>query len=112
MRKINEKQFEIELVKPSTEFLWILAMPYTAVVPRDVAQRYGSAFGTIECGSGPYQLKSWQRNYSMVFKRRPNRSDERDGFTLEETGFNPLNVPSSYPFNKPFSTASKASASI
>ena len=90
LRKINEKQFEIELVKPSTEFLWILAMPYTAVVPRDVAQRYGSAFGTIECGSGPYQLKSWQRNYSMVFKRRPNRSDERDGFTLEETGFKPF----------------------
>lgn len=85
LRVINEKQFEIELVKPSTEFLWILAMPYTAVVPRDVAERLGSDFGTVECGSGPYQLSSWQRNYSMIFKRRPNRSEARDGFTPEES---------------------------
>lgn len=84
LRIINEKQFEIELVKPSTEFLWILAMPYTAVVPRDVAEQLGSEFGTIECGSGPYTLASWQRNYSMIFKRRPNRSEKRDAFTPEE----------------------------
>lgn len=84
LRIINEKQFEIELINPSTEFLWILAMPYTAVVPRDVAEQLGSEFGTIECGSGPYTLTSWQRNYSMIFKRRPNRSEERDAFTPEE----------------------------
>lgn len=84
LRIIDDKNFEIELVTPSTEFLWILAMPYTAIVPREVAQRFGSSFGTIECGSGPYQLDSWQRNYSMIFKLRPNRSDARDGFTAEE----------------------------
>lgn len=84
LRIIDDKHFEIELTEPSTEFLWILAMPYTAVVPCEVAERMGSEFGTIECGSGPYTLDSWQRNYSMIFKRRPNRSEVRDAFTPEE----------------------------
>ena len=80
LRVLDARTFEIELVEPSTEFLWILAMPYTAVVPREVAEKFGSAFGTIECGSGPYTLTSWKRNYSMIFTKRLNRSDARDAF--------------------------------
>ncbi len=61
----------ITLTAPSPVFLWLLAMPYTAVVPREVVEFYGSSFGENPVGTGPYYMAGWRRNYSMLYRRNP-----------------------------------------
>ncbi len=62
----------IELTAPCPQFAWMLAMPYTAVVPREAAEFYGPRFGEHPVGSGPYWLDHWRRNYAMAFRRNPD----------------------------------------
>lgn len=62
----------ITLSSPSPVFLWLLAMPYTSVVPHEAVTFYGEKFGDHPVGTGPYTLSSWRKNYAMHFSR--NRS--------------------------------------
>ena len=59
----------ITLDSPCPQFPWILAMPYTAIVPREAVEYYGAAFADHPVGSGPYRLARWRRNYVMDFDR-------------------------------------------
>jgi ABC-type transport system substrate-binding protein len=61
----------IELTRPFPQFLWLLAMSYSAAVPPEAVARYGSGFSEHPVGSGPYRLHSWRRNYEMIFTRNP-----------------------------------------
>lgn len=79
---LDEKIFRIHLTRPSTEVYWILAMPYTAVVPVEAVKKLGVSFGDTEVGSGPFVLKNWWRNYKMEFVRREHRCRERDRDSL------------------------------
>ncbi len=67
----DSRTVRIRLVRPSPEFIWTLAMPYAAVVPREAVARYGADFGGRAVGSAAYRLDSWRRNYEMVFARVP-----------------------------------------
>lgn len=78
IRVLDDRTLQIELVEPSSEFLWKLAMSYTAIVPREAVEMYGRDFASVEVGSGAYRLKSWTRNYRMTFERRPGRDIARD----------------------------------
>lgn len=62
---------EISLARPLHQFLWYLAMGYTAVVPREAVMRYGADFGSRAVGTGPYRLAEWRRNHRMVYTRDP-----------------------------------------
>lgn len=61
----------IRLAAPSPVFLWRLALPYTAAVPREAVEFYGAKFRDHPVGTGPYRLVSWRRNYAMRFARNP-----------------------------------------
>jgi ABC-type transport system substrate-binding protein len=71
LRALDDRTVRIELVRPSPEFVWTLAMPYAAAVPQEAVERYGRDFGTRAVGSAAYRLASWRRNYEMVFERVP-----------------------------------------
>jgi len=69
LQAIDAQTVRIELVRPMHQFLWYLAMPYSAVVPREAVAHYGGAFGSHAVGTGPYRLAQWRRNHAMVFVR-------------------------------------------
>ena len=71
LRALDDRTVRIELVRPSPEFVWMMAMPYAAVVPHEAVESYGKDFGARAVGSAAYRLASWRRNYEMIFDRVP-----------------------------------------
>lgn len=78
LRAPDEHTLRIVLSGPAPQLLWGLAMPCTAIVPREAVEREGPRFGQSEAGSGPFRLRTWRRNYRMLFERRPGRDIARD----------------------------------
>lgn len=69
LRVLGEHTFEIELVNPYPQFLYVLAMAYTAVVPREAQERYGLEIARHPVGTGPFRLKEWLPGTKLVFER-------------------------------------------
>jgi oligopeptide transport system substrate-binding protein len=67
----DDHTLQLRLTRPCPPFIWMLAMPYTAVVPPEAVAAYGRGLGDHPVGSGPYRLGEWRRNYRMVFERVP-----------------------------------------
>ena len=82
LRALDERTVEMRLAAPAPDFLWVLAMPYTAIVPREAVEHYGTDFESVEVGTGPYRLVTWRRNYRYAFERRPGRDIARDATPL------------------------------
>ena len=69
---VDDRNFIIHLDKPDPRFLYALAMPYMSIVSREAVVYYKSDFSEHPVGSGPFKLKSWQRNYKIEFVRNPD----------------------------------------
>ncbi len=78
IRAIDEQTVQIKLTAPSLDFLWVLAMSFTAIVPHEAVERYGRDFESIEVGTGAYRIVKWRRNYRFEYERRPGRDMARD----------------------------------
>ena len=76
LQAIDRYRLRIQLKRPFPQFLYILAMTYTAVVPRECAIYYGEEFGEHAVGTGPFRLVSWIRGNRMVFERNPEFREE------------------------------------
>lgn len=61
----------IQLTAPYPQLLWVLALTYASVVPREAVAHYGDRFAAHPVGTGPYRLEGWKRNYSIRFARNP-----------------------------------------
>lgn len=68
---LDDHTLRIGLSESCTPFIWMLAMPYTAAVPREAVEAYGTGLGAHPAGSGPYVLDKWRRNHRMRFVRAP-----------------------------------------
>jgi ABC-type transport system substrate-binding protein len=79
LRAIDPHTLVIELTAPYPQFLWILAMHYGVVVPREAVETYGDRFSSRPVGTGPYRLTEWKRNYRMVFERNPKWAETGRG---------------------------------
>ena len=66
---IDDRTLKITLTRPMHQFIWFLAMGYTAVVPPEAIRFYGDDFGSHAVGTGPYRLAEWRRNHQMMFTR-------------------------------------------
>lgn len=75
----DDQTLHLRLTQPCPPFLWMLAMPYTAVVAPEAVAAYGRGLGDHPVGSGPYRLGEWRRNYRMVFERVPGWRGWRGG---------------------------------
>ena len=69
LRALSDDTLQIRLSAPSPVFLWMLAMPYAAAVPREAVAFYGDRFREHPVGTGPYVLAEWRRNYRMTYRR-------------------------------------------
>ena len=69
VKAVDARTVRITLKKPFHVFPWLMAMAYSAVVPHEALEKYGTAFGQHAVGTGPYRLTEWWRNYRMIFTR-------------------------------------------
>ncbi len=80
---VNDTLFQIKLKQPFPAFIGLLSMKYCSVIPKEVAEHYGSEFRAHPIGTGPFQFKRWEENIKLVF-RKNHRYFEKDstGATL------------------------------
>ncbi|MEL6343679.1 MAG: ABC transporter substrate-binding protein [Myxococcota bacterium] len=69
---VDDRTFRFHLTKPYPQFLWVLAMNYTAVYPHEAVAWYGDEFRNHPVGTGPFRLKSFNPVYRAVFERNPD----------------------------------------
>ena len=62
----------IELKAPDSNFLFLMAMPATGAVAREVMQAYPGQAASHPVGTGPFMLDEWQRSYKVVLKANPH----------------------------------------
>lgn len=66
----------IKLKEPDWNMLYILAMPATAAVAREVVEHYGKGFAEHPVGTGPFRLKEWVRSSRIVVEKNPDFREE------------------------------------
>lgn len=76
LRKIDDRTFEIELVKPDPRFLYALAMPYFSAVSKRAVRYYGDDFADHPAGSGPFVMTEWSKDYIIRMKRYDEYREE------------------------------------
>jgi len=73
---LDEYTIQIKLTKPYPRLLWVMAMTYTAAVPREAVEYYGDEFINNPVGTGPFILKRWDHWHKIVMDRNPNYRDD------------------------------------
>jgi len=63
---------QFRLDSPDLAFENVLALPFAAAVPREIAARDGKRFSDHVVGTGPYRLQSWAHGRQMVLVANPN----------------------------------------
>jgi len=63
---------KIQLTKPFFQFPYLLAMPFSMVVPKEAVLKYGENFSEHPVGSGPFYLKKWNRKSEIRLSRNVN----------------------------------------
>lgn len=66
----------IRLKAPDYNMNYILAMPATAAVAREVVEFYGTSFGEHPVGTGPYRLADWRRASRVVLEANPGYRED------------------------------------
>ena len=68
---VDRYTLRIRLKQPDYTFLYVLAMPATAAVAREVIEAYGIDSGAHPVGTGPYLLREYQRSHRIVLEANP-----------------------------------------
>jgi oligopeptide transport system substrate-binding protein len=71
LKKIDDHSFQIKLKKPFPQFLYALAMPYTAVVAKEAVEHFGKEFLNHPVGTGPFILPVYDQSNQIVYLRNP-----------------------------------------
>jgi oligopeptide transport system substrate-binding protein len=71
-RAIDDSSFELRLLTPFHPMLGLLSMEYCSIVPREVVEKYGKDFRSHPCGTGPFQLKSWEEGQDLILVKNEN----------------------------------------
>ncbi len=80
LQALDRYTLRIKLVTPDYSFPYVLAMPCTAGLAREVVERYGEDIAAHPVGTGPFLLKDWVRGSRIVLEANPlYREDIFDG---------------------------------
>lgn len=69
----------IKLTQPYYQLYYVLAMPFSSVVPREAVEKYGAEFINNPVGTGPFMLEKasdWVRNSKITLKKNQNFRNE------------------------------------
>ena len=83
MVKHNDLEFTLHFTSPQPRFLYLLAMPSTAVVSRKAEEYYRSKFGDNPVSSGAFKIKNYRRDHKLHLERNPRF--RREFFTEAQT---------------------------
>lgn len=75
IKALDNYTLQFKLTKPYPQLLYVLAMGFTSPVPHEAVEMYGDEHGNMTdhaVGTGPFILKRWDRNKSVVLDRNPN----------------------------------------
>ncbi|MAV91002.1 MAG: hypothetical protein CL676_06245 [Bdellovibrionaceae bacterium] len=67
----DDETLVIKLTKPYFQLYYVLAMNYSAPVPKEAVDKYGKEFINHPVGTGPFKLDSWTRNSKVVLVKNP-----------------------------------------
>jgi ABC-type transport system substrate-binding protein len=76
LQALDRYTLRIKLVEPDYNMLYILTMPATAALAREVVERYGDAITEHPVGTGPFRLASWRRSARVVLEANPDFREE------------------------------------
>jgi oligopeptide transport system substrate-binding protein len=68
---VDRYTLRIRLKQPDPTFPYMLAIPTTAAVAREVIEAYGNDAGAHPVGTGPYVLREYQRSNRIVLAANP-----------------------------------------
>lgn len=68
---LDARRFRLKLTAPYPQLLYVLAMAYSAVVPREAVEFYGEDFRRHPVGTGPYRLQSWDSPLELRYVANP-----------------------------------------
>jgi oligopeptide transport system substrate-binding protein len=72
---VDDGTVRITLEHPDGAFLQAMTLPFTSVMPKEWAQKVGTAIARRPLGTGPFVVKSWTPGRKIVAKRNPNYWD-------------------------------------
>ncbi len=73
---VDRYTLRIRLKEPDLRFIYVLAVPNTAAVAREVVEAYGLDFGAHPVGTGPYVLGEYKRSSKIVLVANPAYREE------------------------------------
>ena len=63
---------KIELSRPDSTFLHVMAINFSSIVPKEEVEKYGTDFGKHPVGTGAFKLAEWTLGQRLVFERNPD----------------------------------------
>ena len=72
LEAVDQYTLKIRLKSPDLRFLYVLAVPNTAAVAREVVEAYGDDIGAHPVGTGPYALGQYKRSARIELRKNPN----------------------------------------
>jgi len=84
---LDRYTLQVRLKSADFNLPYVMAMPATGALAREVVELYGEDIGSHPVGSGPYMVKEWKRSSKIVLEANP---DFREEMFEAEAGDNPL----------------------
>lgn len=69
---VDSFQLRIHLEEAFSPFIYLLSMPYTYIVPPEVADHYGKGFGRHPVGTGPFLFYNWKEGVKLNLHKNGN----------------------------------------
>lgn len=76
LKAIDRYTLQIQLVQPSAQFQFALAMSYTSVVAKEAVELYGKEFINHPVGTGPFRIAEYNPNSRLVWVKNPTYRKE------------------------------------
>jgi ABC-type transport system substrate-binding protein len=68
---VDRYTLRIRLNSPDLRFLYVLAVPFTAALAREVVEAYGNDIGAHPVGTGPFMLGTYKRSSQIELRANP-----------------------------------------
>ena len=73
LQAVDRYTLQFKLTRPFPQFLYILTMPFTFVVAKEVVEHYGKEFLNHPVGTGPFVLPLFQQQANkIIYKKNPH----------------------------------------